>query len=222
MKYTLVILVITAALLGCSGIAGAMSYTFTPYALDSSDGYEDGDPDDLFDLDHYKAVSWGINKTGIDLEREFITSAVLRFDDIRNWDGNTNDLYVRLVENTPTTPLNSGVASFYDGQVSGDYFANWEGIDLVHYHDLGTIGQDLEYVFRADELAHLGNYLSDDFFGLTFDADCHFWNNGVSLEIETARISPIVPDTVPEPATLVLVGGGVLGLIAIRRKRAAQ
>lgn len=207
MKYTIGILAVVGMFWGFSGSADAMSYTFAPNAVGTE-----------FELDHYKAVSWGIDDAGIDLETEIITGATVRFDNIRNWKKETNDLYVRLVDNEATL-LKDGVRSYYDNQKFGDYFANWGGSDLVHYQNLGTTGQDLEYTFDADQLASLGAYLSDGFFGMTFDADCHFWNDGVSLEIETASIPTGDPNVVPEPATLLLLSGGVLVLIGIQRQR---
>jgi hypothetical protein len=47
-----------------------------------------------------------------------------------------------------------------------------------------------------------------------FDPDCHFFNNGISLDIQTGKIP-----AVPEPASLLLLG---TGLIAARRYRARR
>ncbi len=47
-----------------------------------------------------------------------------------------------------------------------------------------------------------------------FDPDCHYFNDGISLDIQTGKIP-----SVPEPASLMLLG---TGLIAARRYRARK
>jgi hypothetical protein len=50
-------------------------------------------------------------------------------------------------------------------------------------------------------------------FGLGFDPDCHFYNNGVRLNIETAAV--------PIPGAIWLLGSGLLGLL-VRRKQSVN
>ena len=49
------------------------------------------------------------------------------------------------------------------------------------------------------------------------DPDCHFFNDGISLEIVTGGITQ--HSVVPEPATLTLLGTGLLA-VARRYRRA--
>lgn len=194
MKRFTITSIVVMVLFGFSGIAGAMSYTITP------------EDHDLYDLDHGRAYKWGV-----DLEipdGETIVGASLLFEDIRNWNSSINDLWVRLIDTAY-----SGITQYYDGYYGqADYFAG-QGTFLEQWHNIPAIPQDITYTFDAAEIAALQDYVSDGNFGLTFDPDCHFYNNGVSLIIETA--DPVVP----EPSTVLLLGSGVLGLIAMRRRR---
>ena len=67
----------------------------------------------------------------------------------------------------------------------------------------------------ANGLNNLIKYAQNGIFGLGFDPDCHFVNCGIKLILETSdRV-----DAVPEPATLMLFGAGLLGLAAKMRKK---
>lgn len=83
--------------LSLSSIASADTLTFTP-------------PDhDLDDLDHHKAYTWRIDHNS-NLAGKKITSAVIGFKNIQNWDANDNRLFIHLLD----TAKNSGVRSFDD------------------------------------------------------------------------------------------------------------
>jgi hypothetical protein len=218
MKKFGILAIIIATTLSLTMIAGATSYTFEPF----HSGGRDGNTHDLYDLDHYTAVSWGIDGSEIDLSTETISSVKLNFENIRNWDTKDNDLYIRLFDTIDPFRSDDGLGvssqyEHYDRQASGDFFASWGGIELQHYEDLSHIAHDLTYEFDISEMSLLTDHLlNDGIFGLTFDADCHFWNDGVSLEIVTEE--PITAP-VPEPSTVLLLGCGILGLIGISRKR---
>ena len=55
-------------------------------------------------------------------------------------------------------------------------------------------------------------YSADGNFGLSFDPDCHYWNDGVSLKVETAQT--------PEPATMLLLGSGLIGPAGLKPEKA--
>lgn len=173
------------------GSAGATVYTFQP------------NPVDLYDLDHHKYYSWGEMwsiPTG-----EKITGASLFLDDIRNWDNNPNDLWVHLLDSP-----REGVLVRYDGQGGGNNLAGF-GILLNHWEDLPTTAQDLTYDFNASQIATFNLYAADGVWGTGWDPDCHYWNNGVTLSMETAPV--------PEPATMILFGTGLISLAGFGRKK---
>ena len=160
---------------------------------------------DLYDLDHERVYLWGFD---VSLEPgESVGSAELFFDDIRNYNSAPNDLYVHLLD-----WAEYGVdKSIRDNQGGGDYFDNYYGgvhSFVVHYEDLPSQSQDITYDFSGADLLALNSYLADGRAGLGFDPDCHFYNNGVSLNLTV----------VPEPASLVLMGIGAVALVGRKRK----
>jgi len=203
--------VLAAAVFWLPAAAGAGTTTLVP------------DPPDLYDLDHSCYYTWGPTLDE-GLAGQTIAQAVLRFDDIRNWDSSPNVLYVHLLDSAAP-----GVTSYWDGEGGGDNLAGM-GIELVTYTNLPSTPQDLEYELDVVELITLNEFLdSDGDIGLGFDPDCHFYNNGVSLQLSYEETPPVVPPVaplengVPEPATMVALAAAIGGLGAYvrRRKRAA-
>jgi hypothetical protein len=186
-KKILVSICAAMLLLGSFGMAGAI--TFYP------------NPVDIYDLEHSHYYTWGINWTipagGT------ILGASLSFENIRNWDGGSNTLFIHLLDTA-----NAGVTSYWDNNTSIIYddFTS-EGTFLISY-SLSTVAQDITYEFNAAQVNKLIEYLAGDNFGIGFDPDCHYWNDGISLTIIT-----------PEPMTMLLLGFGLLSLGLVRRKR---
>ena len=135
---------------------------------------------------------------------------------------------------TPSTSSPDGMLKKYsDNQGGGDNFLNadWDpaaavnttGIDRTKigtYSDRdgdngaapGGLAETITFNFSAEMLTALQTYIENgNNFGLGFDPDCHYWNDGVTLTITTARV--------PEGGmTLILLGAGLAALAGVRRR----
>jgi hypothetical protein len=203
--------------LGLSSSAKADTLTYQP------------SPVDLNDLDHHSVYTWRVDN--VNLNGKTVTGARITIKNIANWDANANRLFIHLLD----TAKAAGVNSFIDDPNSSntsvsiiDDFAN------TRYHNQSnwlvangtadtylagpsftTTPTNFVYDFTAAQLTALMSYISNDGrFALGFDPDCHFFNDGIKFEIFTAS-----PAQTPEPATIALLGTGLAGLYARRRRQ---
>lgn len=186
------------AIFTLAGIASAGTYTFTPPGNS-----------DLSDLSHYDAYKWGI-KTNIS-SNERIIGASLEIKNIWDWKVEDDILYVDLLDLKASDANQVGVKTFYDNQASGDYFQG-QGVRVGTWTDpIGGYARnfDLKFDFaQQGVLNKLQTFAQDGYFALTFDPDCHYFNDGVKLKIYT--------ETVPEPASM--FGLAVAGAALIRKR----
>lgn len=221
MKKCSILLFLFFLVFGISGIASANLYL-------------QPEPVDIFDLEHDHYYTWSIETSDItDVTDNWsggIVGVNLIFESIYNWTyyGNEIDpskLFVWLL-NDVALGVDSNVIEYYDphpygetydnipdlinGAVTGTHLVTYETPDNdpnlpdIPYNDPTTI----EYSFDSGQLSSFITYLSDgNTVGIGIDPDCHYFNEGITLEI------------VPEPATMFLLGSGLIGLVGLGRKR---
>jgi len=165
-------------------------------------------PGDLGDLDHHLVYTWRID--GVSLNPSSISSATLTFTSIQNWDGNPNVLHLHLLDTAKYSGVHtfvddpSGAApvtDFTDDFISTRYHAQSGWLVAAGTSDTFLTDQSFTltpvtwtYTFTRAQLAALRADISNgNDFALGLDPDCHFFNDGVNLTLNTRPAN--TPDT---------------------------
>jgi hypothetical protein len=169
---------------------------------------------DLEGLNHDNYYIWKVDyspKPG-----EVITGATLFIDNINDWTNEQGDiLYMRLlskaninkaVADGAVTVWLSDVYRGTDYQGGGDSLSSYGSLLTTYSDNNGSASQDFTYVFTGAQVTTLAGYVAaDNRFGIGFDPDCHYYNDGISLTLNTAAI--------PAPGAIILasIGASVVG-----------
>jgi PEP-CTERM motif len=214
LKSVLRVLLVTMFFCGTVSIAQAALYTFAPDINGAAAGGTD-----LRDLEHNYYYSWQINWKP--LANEIIVNATISFDNIRDWTSENDLLTIYLLDEINTsgmTNIGPGVWKKYDGQSTEKLPAPWTDpkslvgtwTDTNDAIPRPNLTYDLSFPVSGSALAA---YSANGLFGFGFDPDCHYFNDGVQLKVETSTLS------VPEPGTMTLLGSALIGLVGMGRKK---
>lgn len=183
-----------------AGVVAAIATEFTFVPNDKN-----GDPDDVWDLDHNYWYTWGFKNFALP-EGETITEAVLTIRNVNNWtaaENGQNWLRLYLLD-TAENPYNGRwdqgnppagrLRRYADADNGTDNISGLAWTAKVHIgtytdHDGGPGGDEVTLVYSFGALGMLDEleaYIANgNDFGLAFDPDCHYWNDGVLFTLTT-------------------------------------
>lgn len=154
-------------------------------------------------LDHVQYFYWVRNDIG------YVPSAVnIIFHHIRDWTVETDQLAVYIKNATSATP---GWYTYTDNQsTSSPSWSSWSSLGI--WSDPGGGSENLyhDVVFTIPLATDRANLANGNYYKIGIDPDCHY---------DLTKITVDVARCVPEPSTMILLGPGLIALMAYVRKK---
>jgi len=209
-KRSIIVLSISLLLMGTFAYATVIVFN-NPDQYSAPDGNHVMASQGSVYLDHYAYFLWRMDDINMAPSYLIGENVDIVFRNIHNWATEPNWLNVYIIDGNYNQ-------TSYDWQGYSNYHSP---IDWTGWTQIGSWSDPnggmypgvptYDVVFRLTVDEYWANALTNGgYFFLGIDPECAFYNDGIEVT---------GPAPVPEPATLLLIGSGLLGLAGFRRRK---